>query len=414
MTEMGNKMKGYIVGPMPASLFLNEFFPSKHTLRNSRKVIRPKEGHFSKVVSCTRETEAYNPFVSLVYYDYAMFSNLLQITAVKQFTPTFEFVNSSTHIDSSGQSEFSFDIKPDICVYTTTSKRRGPTDVARAELLIEFKWHSSDDPFCHPTTGDDNERTFLRDGKACADTIGQITSYAAAQLGSQFRTCIYSVLIVKDYARLIRWDRTGAIVTDPIHYNDEDSLLLEFIRRYHKAPPKVRGVDTTITLPMALEISRARECLGLIESTLFVKMTVPGPGPDREYIVPAPTAKPYTPPGRATRGFVGYDLQRHMKVFIKDTWRVDLPDIEKEGDTYVVMAAAQVKNIAPCSAAGDIGDHTTLTHLFKDELWACKTKRVLVPHHHYRLVLDLIGKPLTTFSSSLQMLRCVLDALIGM
>ena len=165
---------------------------------------------------------------------------------------------------------------------------------------------------------------------------------------------------------------------------------------------------------MALEISCARECLGLIESTLFVKMTISGPGPDREYIVPAPTAKPYTPPGQATHGFVGYDLQRHMKVFIKDTWRVDLPDIEKEGNTYVVMAAAQVKNVAPCSAAGDIGDHTTLTHLFKDELWACKTKRVLVPHHHYRLVLDLIGKPLTTFSSSLQMLRCVLDALICM
>ena len=50
-------------------------------------------------------------------------------------------------------------------------------------------------------------------------------------------------------------------------------------------------------ISMALEISCARECLGLIEGTLFVKMTIPGPGPDQEYIVPAPTAKPYTPPG---------------------------------------------------------------------------------------------------------------------
>ena len=167
-------------------------------------------------------------------------------------------------------------------------------------------------------------------------------------------------------------------------------------------------------ISMALEISCARECLGLIEGTLFVKMTIPGPGPDQEYIVPAPTAKPYTPPGWATCGYVGYDLQRHIKVFIKDTWWVDLPDIEKEGDTYVVMVAAQVKNIVPCSAAGDIGDNTTLTHLFKDEPWACKMKRVLVPHHHYQLVLDLIGKPPTTFSLSLQVLHCVLDALIGM
>ena len=140
---------------------------------------------------------------------------------------------------------------------------------------------------------------------------------------------------------------------------NEDSLILKFICWYHKAPPKAYGIDTTVTLPMALKISHAREYLGLIEDTLFVKIIVPGPGSNQEYIVPAPTVKPYTTPGQATCEFVGYNLQRHVKVFIKDTWWVDLLDIEKEGDTYVVMVAAQVKNIVPCSAAGDIGDHTT-------------------------------------------------------
>ncbi|KIM74741.1 hypothetical protein PILCRDRAFT_25867, partial [Piloderma croceum F 1598] len=135
------------------------------------------------------------------------------------FAPSLEFINSSAHLDCSGQSEFSFDIKPNICVYTTTSECRGRTDVARSELLIEFKWHSSDDPFFDPHT------------PTCADTIGQITSYAAAQLGSQFRTHIYSILVIKDYARVIRWDRTGAIVTEPIYYN-VDPTLAEFFRRY--------------------------------------------------------------------------------------------------------------------------------------------------------------------------------------
>ena len=118
------------------------------------------------------------------------------------------------------------------------------------------------------------------------------------------------------------------------------------------------------------------------------------------------------PPQRATRGFVGYDLQRHKSVFIKDTWQVDLPDITKEGDTYQLLAASKVKNIAPCSAAGDIEKQATLMHLYKDHPWACKTKMVLVPHHYW-LVLDVIGKPLTTFSSSWEMLCCVLDALEG-
>ena len=34
--------------------------------------------------------------------------------------------------------------------------------------------------------------------------------------------------------------------------------------------------------------------------------------------------------------------------------------------------------------------------------------------HHYQLVLDLIGNPLTTFSLSQEMLCCVLDALEAM
>jgi hypothetical protein len=35
MTDMGNEMKGYILGPMPATQFLAKFFP-KHTLQNSQ------------------------------------------------------------------------------------------------------------------------------------------------------------------------------------------------------------------------------------------------------------------------------------------------------------------------------------------------------------------------------------------
>ena len=158
----------------------------------------------------------------------------------------------------------------------------------------------------------------------------------------------------------------------------------------------------------------ARKCLGLTEDVLLMKMTVPAPNSNLEYIVPAPVVGPYTPLGWAICGFVGYDLQRCVKVFIKDTWWVDLPDIEKEGETYWKLVVLQVKNIAPCSATGDIANQTTLMHLCKDQLWACKTKVVLVSHHHYWLVLDIIGNHLTTFSSSQEMSHCVLDALEGM
>jgi hypothetical protein len=142
-------------------------------------------------------------------------------------------------------------------------------------------------------------------------------------------------------------------------------------------------------------------------------MTVPVFDSEWLYIAPVLKAQPYTPPGRATRGFIAWDLHRNQKVFVKDTWRMDLPGIEKEGETYRLMEEAQVKNIAQCSASGDIKNQCTLTHLYMDKLWACKAEKPLVLHCHYRLVLDIIRESLTKFSSSSRMLRCVVDALEG-
>ncbi|KIM62210.1 hypothetical protein SCLCIDRAFT_92490, partial [Scleroderma citrinum Foug A] len=49
--------------------------------------------------------------------------------------------------------------------------------------------------------------------------LGQIGAYATSQLTSQFHTHCYSVYVNRDHARIIRWERDGAIVTEPIFYN---------------------------------------------------------------------------------------------------------------------------------------------------------------------------------------------------
>ena len=137
------------------------------------------------------------------------------------------------------------------------------TDVAHVEIIIKFKWHMGNDPFCdrYPISNDlVQQYSFIRNIMTGVDTAGQITAYTAAQLGSQFCTCVYSVLIVKSWARLIRWDRAGAIVTLPIHYNDSNELV-KFFHQFHKAPPKLCGVDTTITMPTPDEDRLARICL---------------------------------------------------------------------------------------------------------------------------------------------------------
>jgi len=199
------------------------------------------------------------------------------------------------------------------------------------------------------------------------------------------------------------------IVSEPINFNQQPHLV-EFFCRYFKASPKLCGVDTTVGVPTADEALAVRNCLQLDKDVILAKIAVPSPTSKRQYVICAPKGEPYTPPGCATRGFEVYNIERGRKVFVKDMWQVDLPGIEKEGETYKLLWDAQVRNITVCSAAGDIHDHTTHTHHYQDRPWACKTRSRLVPHCHYRLVLDTVGQLLMNFPSTHVMLCSILDA----
>lgn len=141
MSDMGDEMKGYFVGPMSAAEFLDMFFPKK-LIVNTRKAKQFTKGIFNKVISCELKKQAYCPFVGLflmpMCYCY-WHGSMTQVDIIKSFAPTLEIVNLSTHTNSSGPSKFSFNIKPDVCVYTEKSRHWGLTDVAHAEVIIEFK-----------------------------------------------------------------------------------------------------------------------------------------------------------------------------------------------------------------------------------------------------------------------------------
>jgi hypothetical protein len=63
MADMGKEMKGYIVGPMPVTEFLDEFFPGIPLKNDAAQ--QYEKGCFDTVVCCTGETQAYDPFVGL-------------------------------------------------------------------------------------------------------------------------------------------------------------------------------------------------------------------------------------------------------------------------------------------------------------------------------------------------------------
>lgn len=328
--------------------------------------------------------------------------------------------------------DFVFACQPDCSVFVRPA---GPptfdgvyppaiTDSPCLEFVVEFKSNASSDPFVVPAkrrgkeTGSGNP--FVRTQQVDS-VVGQITAYATHILSSQYRTHAFTILICQNLARLIRWDRAGAIVTEPISYND-DSYLYDFLTRYNDAPPDIRGHDSTVTTIsnfLQPEIfQRARSVVDELakeDSLLLLAIPEPDGGPaPRRYVVSQPRAQPEVPTGRWTRASIAYDVQRNRRVLLKDSWRIAIDDIKPEGVVYNMLHENRVPNVPVCSVANDIGGplHVTHTNRFVGKYLEHKSPHV-TGHQHYRLVLDTIGLKLEEFSSSRAMVEAVRAAVQG-
>ncbi|KAG2151503.1 hypothetical protein DEU56DRAFT_728043, partial [Suillus clintonianus] len=256
------------------------------------------------------------------------------------------------------------------------------------------------------------------------DTLGQITSYASAQLGAQYHTHVFSVLIVRNRARIIRWDREGAIVTDAFNYNDPH--LADFFYHYARASPEMHGVDTSVTPASTEDAALAREALKLPTATHMFKVAVPeDPAVEDSgwltLIIPQPVAKGFPPVGRWTRTCPAFDLLNQKVVMFKDSWRVSIKDVLPEGETYKLLKLHKVRNVATCIAFHDvihpIPQQNTQTAKFGSAEWACPNrdvaKKLITPHTLHRLVLDIVGEKLNDYARSHQLVQSIRDALFA-
>lgn len=248
--------------------------------------------------------------------NFVIFLHIFYFFKVKTqtFTPDLRVVNSSSCVDCNPNSDFSFKIKPDVLAYCADSDPSMKTDSSLAELFIEFKWNAGDDPFCdtcdcgYPCCDVPNTKSFLCETKSSADTLGQITSYAAAHLGAQFCMHIYSVFIMKDTVRILHWDRLGMIVTEAFKYN-ESPYFTEFFCHFSTASPEMCNKEQSASDPMSSKALAARRCLGLDKKVPLVKLQIPDANDSLLYfITSAPQATPYTPPGCATCGGPAYNI----------------------------------------------------------------------------------------------------------
>jgi Fungal protein kinase len=270
-------------------------------------------------------------------------------------------------------------------------------------------------------------------------TCGQLIAYATALHRSQFRIFSFSIALFGDTGRLLRWDRSGAIYTAPFKWADGD--LFEFLWRFSHLSPVDRGHDTTITpaedneAVMALPKLRTYPKFENVQRDNLHRILVwddraPNEEP-RRYITPSAKWATEALIGRATFGYIAYEVESGNLVYLKDFWRVDHPEIQKEGDVYRELQDAQVPNIAKMGRAGDVplpsdgdklevvssGVQRTRTQDYlsgpgSQHSWCPGHPRV-EPYIHYRLVLETVGMSLNQFRSTRQLCEVIRDALVG-
>ncbi|RDB30106.1 hypothetical protein Hypma_013849 [Hypsizygus marmoreus] len=410
MQRMASEMSSKFVGHMSPMRFLDEFLPRQADLNKPWKWDQAIQKKLTAVANKRKETDMYQPLI-----------DILAVACGDKLV----LVNSGSHVDKDCGILVPEGLKPDVSAYEPDYKDNQPvikvTDFSLLEFHMEFKKTVNDDGF------DDVGNTFERTTENGIDTRGQIATYATAQLGLQFRTHVFSVLLCGTYARFIRWDRTGAIVSSRFNYAKTD-LLLEFVWRFALASPEVRGRDLSVSRPTAEEAQKARSGLGsACADTRLLKFTVVDDSTNESlaFVGNEPVLKGNSSPvGRATRTFKVWDLKHNRIVLLKDTWRVDLPGMEKEGEIYKTLHEKGVPRISDIVCAGDVhavpssgaDNHRTRTHWYGTTKWltrAAKWKQIegLRPHSHYRIVLGTIGTDLTKFASSKILVTAARDAL---
>ncbi|PIL29468.1 hypothetical protein GSI_08410 [Ganoderma sinense ZZ0214-1] len=92
--------------------------------------------------------------------------------------------------------------------------------------------------------------TGVVDPDARADALDQLESHAERHFYFQHRTGLFMLFVNSAEFRVIRWDRSGCIVTEALNYvesPDHTKKLLRFLYTYSQATPDQRGIDTTAT-----------------------------------------------------------------------------------------------------------------------------------------------------------------------
>ena len=308
------------------------------------------------------------------------------------------------------------------------------------ELFVEFKRETASDPFAD-TDKPGCEGQFQKPSDAACATRGRMTLYSTRMQMYQFRTCVFSVGIFGEVARLFRWDRAGVIVSSPIEYSTPGNReLAEFFYRFNRMDPAQRGWDPTVcdatvedtaAFTLAIQTVFGGRNAALLKSLLesvgepddYPRKKIDiiyGAGKRASYIVGRPSVTAKSPTGRSTRGFVAMDAETKSLVFLKDSWRLDMAGTKPEGHWHKKMTGGEY--VAAFLHGSDVGrvkrrgkgkkvrpQRTVTQNLSKRY---CNTRRTM-GFIHYRTVQSEFYIPLKMFRDSKNLTQIMYDIALG-
>ncbi|KAF4607773.1 hypothetical protein EYR40_000108 [Pleurotus pulmonarius] len=261
----------------------------------------------------------------------------------------------------------------------------------------------------------------------------QLATYAVGFCSRQHRTHLFFVYLFYPYARFIRFDRAGALVSERFKFTNDCTPLIRFFSRFSKMTPAQRGYDPTVHVADELETKLARERLkewapdSKYERPVF-KMEVHDdpkglgdndtkkPNP-RTFLVWGALADPESPLGRATRGYPALEVTHGLDqakeapiMLLKEQWRSIA--LRPEIITLQELKDKGVKHVPTLECGGDLPGQVTQTAMYAAVI-RTKGGKDIDTRIHVRFVTVEVGRPIERFSSSKEMFKAVYDAFQG-
>ncbi|KIP08370.1 hypothetical protein PHLGIDRAFT_508988 [Phlebiopsis gigantea 11061_1 CR5-6] len=373
---------GYFVGPIPTKWFF------RHFMHSADGAIPVPRANFSAVREA-RDADTMRLKLVTAIHRHGLAPGLEYIATLRDEQAEMEAgPSTSTTAVGLGEAVPSIYARPKREGSTAPRTMRGipleALDFYTACLPIEVRADDSSDPFLDPLDYNDHLRTTVGPYTfAWYDDTREATRTAlAAQarelMHRQQRVCVLQLVLCGRHARLLRWDRGGAVVTERFAYAAAAGVLAEFLWRYAHLPAAARGWDDTAGPPNAREAGLFRAAVQRFlkahaggartvpqgEVTLDaaypvwrVRVADEHSGAATVLIVQRPFHTSGGVLGRATRGYLAYDVRARRVTFFKDTWRPGYTRrLGAEAGTYHTLREHGVQHLPKVLYACDVRD----------------------------------------------------------